>query len=244
MIKIPLTREQYGAKVQQLKDEQGIELTGDSGQVSKLGCVLDYVYDGAELAVDVIEKPFLFSKAHVEAIVAGWLSSKPAKSSAAATAVALVLMALLFAPQAKAQTATSPPANFYAAGVSYNPSASPSFAGTLLAAKNITISGSNQLGFTVVDVLPVDLKTLKVSTNIGIGDALKLATIAGHNVYAPTSAGITYTGGNAGWNWSTGIAVPVKIRSGNWYAVPNVRVLKSSVSTYQLIPGVLFGWGQ
>lgn len=161
-----------------------------------------------------------------------------------ALCVAAVLLLSSPAPAQTPAPTTSLPSSFYAIGGSYNPSASPSFAGTLLVAKNIAISGTNQLAFTVIDVLPVNLKTLTVSTNIGLGDAIKLATIAGHNVYAPTSAGVTYTGSNTGWNWSTGLAVPVKIRSGNWYAVPNVRVLKSSVSTYQLVPGVLFGWGQ
>lgn len=167
----------------------------------------------------------------------------------------LILLALFAAAiSVQAQTAAAPPAtattttlpaSFYAAGASYNPGASPSYATTLLLAKAVTVAGTSQLAFTVVDVLPVNLKTLTVSTNIGIGDAVKLATIAGHTVYAPTSAGISYTGSNTGWNWTTGVAVPVKIRADkSWYAVPNVRVLKSSVSGYQLVPGVLFGWGQ
>ena len=142
-----------------------------------------------------------------------------------------------------AQT-TSLPTSFYAGGASYNPSASQQFSGTLLIAKDVTIAGSNQLAFTAVDVLPVNLKTLTVSTNIGVGDAVKLATIDGHTLYAPTSAGISYTGANTGWTWTTGIAVPIRLGANrSWYAVPNVRVLKSSVSGYQLIPGVLFGWG-
>lgn len=174
------------------------------------------------------------------------------KAGLANVKLPLILLALFAgAISVQAQTAAAPaaptalPSSFYAAGSSYNPSASPEFAATLLAAKNVQVSGTNQLAFTVVDVLPVNLKTLTVSTNIGIGDAVKLATIAGHTVYAPTSAGISYTGSNTGWNWTTGVAVPVKIRADkSWYAVPNVRVLKSSISGYQLVPGVLFGWGQ
>lgn len=254
MIRIPLTQQQYDAKVEQLKQEQGITLAGDSGTVSKLGVTIEYNYDGKELTVEVKDKPFFLHEAHVEAIVTSWLISKPASSSKVIAAVAMVLFAILCfcAPSVKAQTdaSTAPtatlPASFYAAGASYNPSASPQFAGTLLIAKNVTVSGSNQRVFTVVDVLPVNLQTLTVSTNIGIGDALKVATIAGHEVYAPTSAGISYTGSNTGWNWTTGVAVPFKVRADkSWYAVPNVRVLKSSVAGgYQLVPGVLFGWGQ
>jgi hypothetical protein len=161
-----------------------------------------------------------------------------------------ILASLLFLSGGCTQTAFAQsvtlPANFYAVGASYNPPASPSFDGTLLLAKQVTVSGTSTLAFTVVDVLPINVKTLMVSTNIGVGVAAKLATIAGHNVYAPTSAGISYTGTNTGWNWTTGIAVPFKINPAkSYYVVPNVRVLKSSIAGgYQLVPGVLFGWGQ
>jgi len=109
------------------------------------------------------------------------------------------------------------------------------------------LAGSNTLAFTVVDVVPVNVKTLTVSTNIGLGVAAKVATIAGHDLYAPTSAGISYTGANTGWNWTTGVAVPFKVNPAkSYYVVPSLRVLKTSVggTGYQLIPGVLFGWGQ
>lgn len=166
-------------------------------------------------------------------------------------ALVLALAALAVSPvvaQTPAAPAVSLPASFYAVGASYNPSATPSFAGTLLYAKAVTVSGaaSSTLAFSVVDVLPENLKTLTVSTNIGVGVAARIATVAGHTIYAPTSAGISYTGANTGWNWTTGAAVPFKLSpTKSYYVVPNVRILKSSIAGgYQLVPGVLFGWGQ
>jgi hypothetical protein len=59
--------------------------------------------------------------------------------------------------------------------------------------------------------------------------------------------GVSWTGSNTGWSWSTGAGVPFQIGKSDWYVMPTVRVLKSSVAGatgYQPIVGILFGWGQ
>ena len=63
------------------------------------------------------------------------------------------------------------------------------------------------------------------------------------NIYA---AGISFNGTNTGWQWNAGALASIKLKN-NWFVMPNVRLLKSSVSNgagYQPIVGVLFGWGQ
>lgn len=137
------------------------------------------------------------------------------------------------------------PANVYAMGVSYNQGASPSIAGTGLYAHLIS-DGSGTYAFTVVDALPASVKPFTVSTNIGGGIAQKVFTIGKVPVLIPTSAGISFTGGNTGWSWSTGVLASIKISS-NVRLLPNVRVQKSSVSGgagYQPIVGLMFGWSQ
>lgn len=155
---------------------------------------------------------------------------------------ALALVAFACAPVSQAQTTT----NLYAAGVSYNHAATPTVAGTALYAHAISpdTTGGMQ-AFTVLDILPTG-ETLNVTTNIGAGVATKVATIGTLPIYVPTDAGITLTGVNTGWNWSGGVMTSYRLPNRNVYILPSVRFLKSSVGGggYQLIPGILFGWGK
>lgn len=141
-------------------------------------------------------------------------------------------------------TPPAPISNLYAAGVSYNVGASPSVAGTALYAH--LVADTATYAFTAVDVLPNTLKPLTVNTNIGVGIAQKIATIANVPIYIPTAVGISWNGSNTGWQWNTGALVSIHIK-GSSYILPSVRVVKSSVSNgsgYQPIIGVLYGWGQ
>ena len=135
-------------------------------------------------------------------------------------------------------------ANVAAVGVSVNPSASPKVAGTGLYAK--LVSGDGTYLFTIIDALPASAKPFTVTTNVGGGVAQKVATIQGVPVYVPTSVGVSWTGKNLGWSWNTGGMAVIKVK-GEVRIMPNVRVLKSSISGadtgYQVIGGVLFGWG-
>ena len=150
----------------------------------------------------------------------------------------LAVLAML-AGLASAQEVT----NLYAAGVSYNNAATPAIAGSALYAHAL---GSSTYAFTVVDALPTTFKPFTVTTNFSGGIAQKVFTVSGVNFYIPTSAGVSFTGTNTGWAWSTGAMASVKVK-GNWRVLPNVRVVKSSVSNgtgYQPIVGLMFGWGQ
>lgn len=157
----------------------------------------------------------------------------------------LIAILLLTAALVSAQTSAPAPAltNLYAAGISYNNAGSPSIAGTALYAHSVN-DGTGTYAFTVIDALPTSFKPFAVTTNISAGIAQKLFTIGKVTIYAPTAAGISFNGTNTGWAWSTGAIAPIKVKK--YYLVPGIRVAKSSVSNgagYQLVPGILFGWG-
>jgi hypothetical protein len=157
----------------------------------------------------------------------------------------LALLAVFLALPLFAQT--TPPANIYAAGASYNNSGTPAVDGTALYA-HLVNDGSGTYVFTIVDALPQSVKPLTVTTNVGAGIAQKIFSAGPISVYVPTSAGISWTGSNTGWAWTTGGMATIPIKSGSgWFVGPNVRVLKSSVAGgtgYQLIGGVMVGWGK
>lgn len=166
----------------------------------------------------------------------------------------ILLLALLLIPAAlKAQTIPEAPAthpqNLYAGGASYSVGASPAIAGTGLYAHNIGPADADPglYAFTIVDALPNTVKPFTVSTNIGAGIAQELFTLGKIPVYAPTAAGISWNGnGNTGWQWNGGVIASIHVK-GDYYILPSVRFLKSSVSGgtgYQPIIGVLFGWGK
>jgi|SRR5579872_895504 len=170
--------------------------------------------------------------------------------------VRTLLSVLLLSAAAFAQTPAPIPApapapataasitNLYGAGISFNNAGTPSLAGTALYAHALS-DGSGTYAFTVVDALPTSYKPFTVTTNISAGVAQKLFTLKNIPIFVPTSAGISFNGTNTGWAWSTGALAPIKVK-GNYYLMPSVRVVKSSVSNgtgYQLIPGILFGWG-
>lgn len=145
--------------------------------------------------------------------------------------------------QTTATTAT-PIENFYAAGASYSVNASPGVAGTGLYAH--LIAGTGTYAFTAVDALPNTLKPFTVTSNIGAGIAQKLTSFGKIGIYVPTSAGISWSGTNTGWQWNGGGAAIIPLKK-SYFLMPTVRFLKSSVSGgtgYQPIIGVLFGWGQ
>lgn len=150
-------------------------------------------------------------------------------------AVSLLIFALVL--PCAAQT------NLFAGGVSYNNGASPAIAGTGLYARLVSDAGT--YAFTAVDALPASVKPFTVTTQVSAGIAQRVLTINNVGIYVPTSAGISYNGTNTGWAWTTGALASVPI-AGPWRVMPNVRLVKSSVSGgagYQIIAGVMFGWG-
>ena len=140
--------------------------------------------------------------------------------------------------------AQTPIQNLYAAGASYNFNATPSVAGTALYAHYVAAPGT--YAFTVIDVLPTTIKPFAVTNNVGMGLAQKMFTIGKVNLFMPTTAGVSWTGVNTGWQWTGGAAAAIPIGH-NFYLVPTVRFLKSSVSGgsgYQPILGLNFGFGK
>lgn len=134
--------------------------------------------------------------------------------------------------------------NIYAGGVSYNHGATPAVAGTALYAHALNTSGT--YAFTVFDALPATTKPFTVTTNVGAGIAQKAFTLGKVPIYVPTAAGISWSGSNTGWQWSTGGLASIHIK-GDYYIMPSVRLEKSSVSNgagYQPVIGLLFGWGK
>lgn len=155
----------------------------------------------------------------------------------------MAAVALLFASAVLVCGQTSEK-NIYAGGISYNPGGSPSIAGTGLYARSVSDSGTYAFG--VVDALPASVKPFTVTTQFSAGVAQRVLTIAKVPIYVPTSAGVSYNGKNTGWAWTTGALGVIKLKD-NWKMLPNLRMVKSSISDgsgYQVIVGVLFGWAQ
>jgi hypothetical protein len=150
----------------------------------------------------------------------------------------LLSLAAVLAVSAIAQDA---PSNIYAAGVSYNNAASPVVAGTALYAHKI--NEERTYAFTVIDALPSNARPFTVQTQLSGGIAQKVFSIGKIPIFAPTAAGVSFTGQNTGWAWSTGALASISYK-GKYRIMPGVRVLKSSVGGggYQPIVSVLFGF--
>lgn len=150
----------------------------------------------------------------------------------------LILFAAMLAVTAVAQDA---PSNIYAAGVSYNNAASPVIAGTALYAHKMNEAGT--YAFSVFDALPSNTRPFTVQTAVSAGVAQKVFSIGKIPIFAPTAAGVSFTGQNTGWAWSTGALASISVK-GKYRIMPGVRVIKSSVggAGYQPIVSVLFGF--
>jgi hypothetical protein len=127
--------------------------------------------------------------------------------------------------------------------VSYNNAASPVIAGTALYAHKMNESGT--YAFSVFDALPSNAKPFTVQSSVSAGVAQKVFSLGKIPIFAPTAAGVSFTGQNTGWAWSTGALASVTFK-GKYRIMPGVRVLKSSVGGggYQPIVSVLFGLAQ
>ncbi len=64
-MQVALSEAEFAGLVGRAK-AQGIELSGRAGLIEKMGVKARWAYDGAELAVEVLEKPFFLSKEMVE----------------------------------------------------------------------------------------------------------------------------------------------------------------------------------
>jgi hypothetical protein len=62
---VPMSEGQFAGLVERAKGH-GIELNGREGLIEQMGVKAKWIYDGAHLTVDVLEKPFFLSKEAVE----------------------------------------------------------------------------------------------------------------------------------------------------------------------------------
>lgn len=171
-------------------------------------------------------------------------ASDAAKKAAGLGAILLVL--LLLPAGLHAQTTVPEgtlPANIYAIGPSYNPSATPQIAGSAFYGRRLA---DNTYGFTELDALPEPVKPFTVSTNVGMGVAQKLVTFRNVPIYGAMGTGIHWTGSATDWQWNGGFlaAIPLKKACATCYLMPNARFLSVGGGQYRPILGFWFGFGQ
>lgn len=65
MMQIPMSESVFSSVVQRA-EAQGIQLTGREGVIEKMGVKAKWAYDGSQLTVDVLDKPFFMSKETIE----------------------------------------------------------------------------------------------------------------------------------------------------------------------------------
>lgn len=158
----------------------------------------------------------------------------------------VAVLALTSASLAVGQTPAPQVSNVYAGGVSWNSTATPAVAGTVIYAHAVDTSGT--FAFTAIDAIPTSTKPFTVTTNVGVGVAQRVFSIGKIPIYIPTTAGISWSGSNTGWAWSTGGLASIKLgKKSSWHIFPMVRVARSNVSGgsgFQPIVGVAFGWAK
>lgn len=135
------------------------------------------------------------------------------------------------------------PVQFFAAGLAYNGYATPNVAFTALYAKKLNI-GENVYSFNYIDVLSKTDKFYTVTPSVTTGLAKEFFKIQNMPIYGSTGIGASAGGNDFGWAWTAGAASSIAIGKQGWHLLPNVRMVKSSLSDYQLIYGVMIGWGK
>jgi hypothetical protein len=150
-------------------------------------------------------------------------------------------LSLLFCQTVIAQSDVQ---NMYAAGMAYSVNGAPPLASEAIYAHRMNDAGT--YGFTNIIALPNTVKPFTVTSNVGVGVAQKVATIANIPVYAPVGIGPSWTGSNIGYQYNAGFLASIHIKN-DYYFLPSFRFVKSSVSNgtgYQPTIGLDFGWGK
>ena len=73
-MQVPMSEEQFAGLVSKAR-EQGIALDGREGTIEKMGVKANWAYDGANLLVDVVDKPFFLTREAVEDMLRKQLGS-------------------------------------------------------------------------------------------------------------------------------------------------------------------------
>lgn len=191
----------------------------------------------------------------LHAVLPSVFTGAPSRTGNPGIRVKMLLPLLLVLPLASARAQVHRPAqlhpqpfampvNLYAAGLAFNPSSPVKIAGTALYARQV--NGADTYAFTIFQAVPIANHPGNVTTNVGAGIAQRIATIGAVPIYLPTSAGISWTGTNTGFQWSSGAAAVFHLHK-SLYLLPEVGFLKSAVSNgsgYQITGGLQLAWGQ
>jgi hypothetical protein len=83
-MQIALTPDQIAAAVANIKKSYKINVALPSGQITRQGVTLTYIYDGSALLhISVTKKPFFVEESYVESQIAQWFSAQAAPAEAA-----------------------------------------------------------------------------------------------------------------------------------------------------------------
>ena len=77
MIEVPMTDDQFAAATRRLK-QNGIELAGPSGTLSKGGVTAKYEHADGTLRITILEKPFLLPQSLIEGRLKAYLEQSVA----------------------------------------------------------------------------------------------------------------------------------------------------------------------
>lgn len=131
--------------------------------------------------------------------------------------------------------------DFVAAGVSWNQYAAPQISGNLLYAHRLK---DQVYTFNFVDLVSKSYQPFTVATSITTGVGAKILEMGPAKVFATTGVGVLAGDKDVGYSWTSGWAATIPIGKKGWAVMPNVRVIKSSLTEIQWIGGVMIGWGR
>ena len=165
----------------------------------------------------------------------------PKKSDAKYLGLLMLFVVLMVAP-CMAQETNQGYENFAAMGASWNQYASPGIAGSLLYAKRLGDS-DDTYSFSYVDLISKSQEQFSAATSITTGVAKKLLKFGKARVYGTTGVGLLAGGENIGYSWTAGGALAIPLGKG-FQVLPNVRVIKSSLTDFHAIYGLMLGFGK
>ncbi len=73
MIQIAMTPDEFAETGKLLEEQQGVELTGDEGKITKMGVTAGYQYAAGMLRVTILDKPSFVTAEYCEQQLRGML---------------------------------------------------------------------------------------------------------------------------------------------------------------------------
>jgi len=136
--------------------------------------------------------------------------------------------------------AADEPETFGAMGMSWNQYAAPQISGNLLYAKRID---DGLYSFNFVDVISKSMQPFSTATSVTTGIGKRVGHLYGAPIYLTTGVGVLAGERNTGYSWQSGGTIALGLGKG-WELLPNVRVIKSSLTDFQFIVGIMIGLGK